>query len=157
MALPGEPIEIAYRIPGKGWQRKKFKTQAEADKFVEKLIEKEGDDVEVQWAASINVASQFPLRADAMRRRGMSKADITCSLEEVAAYACAELSPDDQKKLDSYRSSLTDYFRQLTMISSGMSGIAAKSQQLDKAFSDKVSKIEDLIDEARRSLGPIRG
>lgn len=46
-----EPVEIAYRIPGKGgFKRKSFKSEKEAEKFVDKLIDKEGKDVEVRWA-----------------------------------------------------------------------------------------------------------
>jgi hypothetical protein len=43
----GEPIEIAYRLPGAGgFRRKTFKTQAACDRFVEKLA----SDAEVRWA-----------------------------------------------------------------------------------------------------------
>lgn len=49
--VPTIPIEIAYRIPGKGsWKRKQFKTDKAAEEFVHKLIEREGDDVDVRWA-----------------------------------------------------------------------------------------------------------
>jgi len=41
--------EIAYRIPGKGgWRRRAFGSEAAADAFIDKLIRKEGDDVEIQ-------------------------------------------------------------------------------------------------------------
>lgn len=46
------PVEIAYRVPGKGsWKRKTFKTQEAAETFVDKLMAKEGSDVEVRWGA----------------------------------------------------------------------------------------------------------
>lgn len=44
-----EPIEIAYRIPGKGgWKRKEFKTKKDSEKFIDKLFDKEGSDVEIR-------------------------------------------------------------------------------------------------------------
>lgn len=46
-----ESEEIAYRIPGKGgWKRKTFKSEADANKFIAKLRDDEGDDVEVRWS-----------------------------------------------------------------------------------------------------------
>lgn len=46
-----EGVTVKYRIPGKGgWKVKSFETQALCDKFVDRLIEKEGDDVEIQYA-----------------------------------------------------------------------------------------------------------
>lgn len=48
--LSEEEVEIAYRIPGKGgFKRKSFKSKDAAEKFVDKLIDKEGKDVEVRW------------------------------------------------------------------------------------------------------------
>ncbi len=45
-------IEILYRIPGKGgFKHKKFPTRAAAEKWVEAFIAREGDDVEIRWAA----------------------------------------------------------------------------------------------------------
>jgi hypothetical protein len=44
--------EIAYRIPGKGgWKRKVFDSKSKMERWVDKLIEKEGDDVEINWSA----------------------------------------------------------------------------------------------------------
>lgn len=44
-------VEIAYRIPGKGgWKRRTFKGQAAMERWVEKLIEREGTDVEIRHA-----------------------------------------------------------------------------------------------------------
>jgi len=41
--------EIAYRVPGKGgWKRRTFGSEAKADAFIDRLIRKEGDDVEIQ-------------------------------------------------------------------------------------------------------------
>lgn len=41
--------ELAYRIPGKGsWKRKVFKTEEERSRFIDKVVEKEGNDVEFQ-------------------------------------------------------------------------------------------------------------
>ena len=40
---------IQYRIPGRGWAEKSFPNQAAAEKWVERLIQREGDDVEVNW------------------------------------------------------------------------------------------------------------
>lgn len=49
-ALGSEKWELAYHVPGKGgWKRKEFKTEAERSRFIEKLTEKEGDDVEFQY------------------------------------------------------------------------------------------------------------
>ena len=45
------PTEIAFHIPGKGWKRREFRTEYAARRFVERLIETEGDDVEVRWRA----------------------------------------------------------------------------------------------------------
>ena len=43
-------VEIAYRIPGKGgFRRRMFESESKADAFIDKLIQKEGDDVEVQY------------------------------------------------------------------------------------------------------------
>lgn len=45
----GEGYELAWRIPGKGgWKRKEFKSEEERAKFIDKVIEKEGNDVEFQ-------------------------------------------------------------------------------------------------------------
>jgi hypothetical protein len=45
-----EEVEIAYRIPGKGgFRRKTFQSEAQAERFVDTLTEKEGDDVEIRW------------------------------------------------------------------------------------------------------------
>ena len=42
-------FELAYRIPGKGgWKRKEFTREADRAKFMEKVIAKEGDDVEFE-------------------------------------------------------------------------------------------------------------
>ena len=47
-----KPVEIAYRIPGKGnFKRRTFKTEAAAEAFTTKLREREGDDVEIRWAS----------------------------------------------------------------------------------------------------------
>ena len=44
------PVEIAYRIPGKdSWKRRTFKTEAAAEKWIDKLTEREGDDIEFMW------------------------------------------------------------------------------------------------------------
>lgn len=51
-----ENYEIAYHVPGKGgWKRKSFKDKAAAEKFVDKLLDKEGDDIEVRWPANENL------------------------------------------------------------------------------------------------------
>lgn len=43
--------ELAYRVPGKGtWKRRTFTSQAKAQAFVDRLLETEGDDVELRWA-----------------------------------------------------------------------------------------------------------
>lgn len=44
------PVELAYRVPGKGWKRKTLPTPAAAERFVDRLLVAEGDDVEVRWA-----------------------------------------------------------------------------------------------------------
>ncbi len=45
-------VELAYRIPGKSsFVRKMFKNEKAALAFVDKLIEREGSDVEIRWAA----------------------------------------------------------------------------------------------------------
>lgn len=44
-------IEIAYRIPGKsGFRSRTFKTQAAAERWIDKLLAREGSDVEIRWA-----------------------------------------------------------------------------------------------------------
>ena len=52
MSTTSTPIEIAFRIPGspRGWVRKTFRTEAAAEQFVDRLLEREGDDVEIRWA-----------------------------------------------------------------------------------------------------------
>lgn len=47
-----EITEVAYRVPGssRGWVRRTFRTEAACRQFVERLLENEGDDVEVRWA-----------------------------------------------------------------------------------------------------------
>jgi hypothetical protein len=48
---PQKEVEVAYRVPGAGgWKRKKFPSNAAAVKWLDKLIAKEGDDIEVRWA-----------------------------------------------------------------------------------------------------------
>lgn len=43
-------IEIAYHIPGRGgWRRKMFRTQAQMEKWLDRLLEREGNDVEVRY------------------------------------------------------------------------------------------------------------
>lgn len=47
----GDPYGLQYRIPGKGGTKQRdFKTAEEREKFVDKLMEKEGDDVEVSFS-----------------------------------------------------------------------------------------------------------
>ena len=42
--------ELMYRIPGKGgWKRKSFNSENARDRFVDKLLETEGDDVEFSY------------------------------------------------------------------------------------------------------------
>ena len=51
-SIDDAPVEIAYRIPGKGnFKRRTFKTAAAAEAFTTKLREREGDDVEIRWAS----------------------------------------------------------------------------------------------------------
>jgi len=52
-ALNPNEIEIAYRIPGKTWKRKKFKTEKAMMAFLEKLYDREGDGVEVRFGESL--------------------------------------------------------------------------------------------------------
>lgn len=41
--------EVAFRIPGKGgFKRKTFSSEEARTKFIDKLIDKEGDDVEMR-------------------------------------------------------------------------------------------------------------
>ncbi len=47
MAMGTRQVEIAYYTPGKGWKRRTFKSEAEAERFVAELDE----DVEVRWAS----------------------------------------------------------------------------------------------------------
>lgn len=48
---PTTPVTIAYRIPGIGWKPEKtFKTEAAAERFVDRLIAKHGNDLEVRWS-----------------------------------------------------------------------------------------------------------
>lgn len=50
MSTAAASIEIAYRVPGKGWKRESFRTTRAAVAFVDRLLKREGDDVEVRWA-----------------------------------------------------------------------------------------------------------
>lgn len=48
---PTAGAELAYRIPGKGgFVRRTFRTEAAAQRFAEKLVDREGDDVEIRWS-----------------------------------------------------------------------------------------------------------
>jgi len=40
-------IEMAYRVPGKEWKRRTFKTQAALEKAVDKLVDTWGSHVEI--------------------------------------------------------------------------------------------------------------
>lgn len=42
-------IEIAYRLPGKEWKRKVFKSEAAAMKWLDKKMENDSD-MEVRWS-----------------------------------------------------------------------------------------------------------
>lgn len=44
-----EIVEIAYRIPGKEWKRKVFKSETAALKWLDKKMENDSD-IEVRWA-----------------------------------------------------------------------------------------------------------
>ena len=55
-----EDAEIAYRIPGKGdFKRKRFKTEEEAIKWIDRLEEKEGK-VDIRWVKWATKESEMP-------------------------------------------------------------------------------------------------
>lgn len=42
-------IEIAYRVTGLGWKRRMFDTSTQAERFVDALVERYGDIIEIRW------------------------------------------------------------------------------------------------------------
>lgn len=53
MKAPARPTGIMWHVPGKGgWKSKDFRTLALAEKFVDRLVAREGSDVEVRWSLS---------------------------------------------------------------------------------------------------------
>ena len=45
-------FEIQYYVPGKGTKQKSFKSNAARQRWIEKLLDKEGDDVQVSTRES---------------------------------------------------------------------------------------------------------
>ena len=95
---PSGSVEIAYYIPGKGsWKRKQFDSQQKAEAWVEKLREKEGDDVEVRWERTSSIRHKQAAAIAYMSRNKWNSLDHETQSQYRERWDA--LSPSEQEEV----------------------------------------------------------